>query len=153
MEWKLFAGVLEELKNEQCPDCKGHNTCEILYGNAEKYQKLSTNKRMPEWRGLDKEDRNFQALETIVNSLNSNNIKVIIFTTPLSKKYLENVPEDDINYFISKLKILEKNYDLQFYNLLDSYSGLKIWLDPTHVTLNDEGLIYTKDIAKLIRNL
>jgi len=46
LEWKLFAGVLEELKNEQCPDCKGHNICEILYGNAEKYQKLFPEKNI-----------------------------------------------------------------------------------------------------------
>jgi len=118
--------------------------------NREQLDEILKIDKIPIWRGLDIEDRNFLAFEKIINSLNSNNIKVIIFVTPVAKEYLEVIPEDDKNSFFSKLKTLEENYDLQFYNFLESYSELEIWFNTIHVTTSDEGLIYTRDIAGLI---
>ncbi len=93
-----------------------------------------------------------KALKDIINKLQENHIKVIIFTTPQHKFYLESLPNSYKESFNSILKNLSSTEHLQIYSLQYKYKDLKIWNDITHVAANENSTIFSQDIAKIILN-
>jgi len=90
------------------------------------------------------------ALKEIISKLQQNNIKTIVFTTPHHKSYLSITPPSVSANFNIIVKDLEKESNIRIYPFLKNYTELNIWNDPTHVAVNDQSLIYSEDIAKII---
>ncbi len=91
--------------------------------------------------------------EKIIDKLQENNIKVIVFTTPKSKYYLNVMPSSEKEHFDSILKDISNKHHVKiYYSLWDKYKDMVIWNDPTHVAINHDGLVYGTDIAKIILN-
>ncbi len=104
------------------------------------------------FRGIDVSDNNKEkiALQQIINELQKNNIKVILFTAPYHKIFLNKVTNDDEVEFTSLLKNMTKQYDVNVYFIHRNYENLDIWRDPYHIAVNSRAGIYTDDIAKII---
>jgi len=95
---------------------------------------------------------NVISFKKIINKLQENDIKTIIFTTPQSKYYLNAMSSSSKNTFEDLLDHLEKNFNVKIYPLQDKYQNLEIWSDPQHVAIFNNTQIYSNDIAEIILN-
>jgi hypothetical protein len=109
------------------------------------------NKNSLPFNGLSENDNEVIALNEIVKKFLQNNIKVIVFTTPYHKIYLDSLSESDKKTFNSIFDEISKNYGLKTYYLHDKYSSLNIWRDYKHTAMTKEGLVYSADVAKIIQ--
>lgn len=89
------------------------------------------------------------ALNEIVKELHKNNIKIVIFTTPHSKIYIDGLPPHQQELFKSLLEEL-KNSGVPVYDLTDRYENSLIFKDINHVAYNSNSSIYSQDILKII---
>lgn len=96
------------------------------------------------------ENQELLALKTIINDLKKNNIKVIVFATPVSRVYLDGLSDIQKGTFDSILENLYNESGVKIYNLTDKYADLPIWLELGHVAYNKNSSIYSKDVAKII---
>ena len=96
------------------------------------------------------ESNGFQAksLKNIIEILQKNEIKVVLFTTPVHKKYIEASSPNLIEDFNEFLEKISKDYGIPVYNFHDKYSELGSWRDNQHVIWGESA--YTKDIADII---
>ena len=93
---------------------------------------------------------NVIAFKEIIDKLHQNNIKIIIFTTPQSKYYLNAMPSSAKNTFDNLVLHLEKDSRVKIYSLQDKYKDLEIWGDPQHVAIFNNTSIYSTDVSKMI---
>ena len=99
---------------------------------------------------LPSENRDLSSLKEIIDRLQQNNIKVILFASP-QHKYLYDLVDDSEK--IAFKKILTNIHDttnLEIHLFTDKYSDLEIWRNTTHIAANKSGSIFSIDIAKLI---
>lgn len=90
-------------------------------------------------------------LRQIISKLQENNIKVILFTTPLSKAYLNSLNHDAENNFNDILDSIENDFDLVIYDFTDKYSELQVWTNPDHIAYNDKSMQFSEDIKSIIQ--
>ncbi len=91
-----------------------------------------------------------QNFKKIINELQKNDIKVVIFTTPLSGTYLSSLPQPEKNNFNMILENVKQEHNVKIYNFTAKYADLQIWTNLDHVVYNESGMIYSKDIAKMV---
>ena len=82
--------------------------------------------------------------------LEKNDIKLIIFTTPVSKYSLEGINEEDKENFNHILRNAGGNKTSNVYPLLDKYADFAIWYEPVHIAVNPEITIFNEDITNII---
>jgi len=99
-----------------------------------------------------KTNKDAKSLIEIIQKLKQNNIKIILFTTPHSKFYLNSISENQLDNFKTIIDELEKSYDVQIFYLHDKYANLEIWRDNEHIAENKNTIIYSNDIANIIKN-
>lgn len=99
---------------------------------------------------LPSENEDVIALKKIIDTLHKNNIKCILFLTPQNKMYLDTIPESEKQSFDEVLRNLSNENGEAIYSILDNYTNLQIWYDPTHVAINKNSIIYSKDIVGII---
>jgi hypothetical protein len=92
------------------------------------------------------------ALQEMIDLLHKNNIKIVIFTTPHQKFFVDGVPQTQKEIFNSILQYLNANSNVKIYDLTDKYADLPIWLNIEHVAYNPASSIYSNDIANIILN-
>jgi hypothetical protein len=104
------------------------------------------------FHGIGNPDKNteFIALNEIIDTLGKNHIKVLIFTTPYSKVYLDFLSDSDKQTYNSMLEELSKKSDTKVYSIYEKYANLPIWNNYDHVAYNKNSTIYSQDIAKMI---
>ena len=86
----------------------------------------------------------------LLEKLEKNNIKTIIFVTPHSKFYLNSYPENQAKAFQEILsKISEKNR-IEIYSLYEKYAEVNVWHDHTHLAVNINTNFYPEDVASFI---
>jgi len=90
------------------------------------------------------------ALEKIISTFKKNNIQVVFFTNPYHKLVIDNIDDSDTQKFISMLKNVSKEYDIDIFFLHDKYADLNIWRDPFHVAINPDASIFTNDVQEII---
>tara|TARA_Y100000996_G_scaffold158264_1_gene122067 strand:- start:489 stop:1439 length:951 start_codon:yes stop_codon:yes gene_type:complete len=89
-----------------------------------------------------------QSLNKIIDKLEKNDIKVIIFVTPHSKFYVDVYPENQKKVFLDIINsISEKN---KVYSLYDKYADHNVWTDHTHLAVNEDSNFYSNDVADFI---
>jgi hypothetical protein len=93
---------------------------------------------------------NLLYLKRIVDKLQNNDIKVILFITPHSKIFLDYFPENERNIFEDIIKNISITKDIVVYSEIDRYSDLNIWYDHTHLAVNNNTNFYSKDVSKMI---
>ncbi|MEO9309961.1 MAG: hypothetical protein ABI337_06665 [Nitrososphaera sp.] len=101
---------------------------------------------------LEAPDKNKQAeaLINLINEFEQNNIKVVLFLTPLNKYYLAEIPDSQHIIFNSIINHVINETGVSVYDLRYKYSEMPIWANISHVAFNKDSLIYSEDIAKII---
>jgi len=88
------------------------------------------------------------SLNKIIDKLEENDIKVIIFVTPHSKFYLDVYPENQSEIFSDIINFIsEKN---KVYSLYDRYADQNVWTDHTHLVVNEDSNFYSNDVTDFI---
>lgn len=90
------------------------------------------------------------ALGEIISELKKNNIKVILFTSPHHKVFLDSVGKSELTTFESLMKDIADQNDVDVYFLHDKYHSMNIWRDPHHIAVNSGSIIYSDDIASIL---
>lgn len=99
---------------------------------------------------FDKDNEKIVDLKKIISKLKQNNIKVILYTVPLPKTYLDSIPDKQKNDLRGLLNQITEEFDIKTYDLMDKYETLQIWSDISHVAVNPKAIIYSDDIAQII---
>ncbi len=102
------------------------------------------------WDDNIKKNQNICALHIIINELQKNDIKLVIFTTPLHKYYLDALSNSQKNEFKTLLQTLTNDYGLKIYQFEERYVGLNVWLDSSHFSTHQNVTIFNNDIAEMI---
>lgn len=105
-----------------------------------------------EFGGVDVSSNNKQrvALGEIISELKKNNIKVMLFTSPHHKVFLDSVGKSELTTFESLMKDIADQNDVDVYFLHDKYQNMNIWRDPHHIAVNSGSIIYSDDIASIL---
>jgi hypothetical protein len=106
----------------------------------------------PQANSLLESKTNIMSLNRIITKLQNNDIKIILFTTPLHPYYLDSIDEQRKINFQTFLDNLSKEYDIPIYKFEEKYSDLDIWNDANHITHNSTVSIFSNDIAKIIQS-
>jgi hypothetical protein len=93
---------------------------------------------------------NLLHLKKIVDKLQNNDIKVILFITPHSKIFLDYFPENERIIFEGIIKNISITNNIVVYSEIDRYSNLNIWHDHTHLAANNNTNFYSKEVSKMI---
>ena len=93
---------------------------------------------------------NLLYLKRIVDKLQENDIKVILFITPHSKIFLDYFPENERVIFENIIKNISITNEILVYSKIDRYSELNVWHDHTHLAVNNNTNFYSKDVSKFI---
>lgn len=104
------------------------------------------------FRGIDDLENNqeFMAFTKILQKLRNNGIKVVVFTVPNNKALLDTIPNSNVKIFTNTLNKISKDNDVNTYFLHDKYANLEIWGDLYHVAYNNDTIVYSDDITKII---
>lgn len=104
---------------------------------------------------IDMPRKNMQLahLKKILDAFTENNVKVVLFTTPLHQTYLNDLSDSTENNFELILEDIRENYkDIKIYDYTSKYSHLDIWANPDHIAYNKISMIYSDDITQMILN-
>lgn len=104
------------------------------------------------FRGVDTSHNNEEriALQKIITELKKNNIKVILFTSPHHKVFLDAVGESNLIVFESIMTEIAEQNDIGVHFLHNKYEKTDIWRDPHHIAVNKDAIIYSDDIAAIL---
>ncbi|NDF27732.1 MAG: hypothetical protein EB153_09340, partial [Nitrosopumilaceae archaeon] len=115
-------------------------------------EKTFASKYKVEFGGVDTSPQNKQriALEKIISELKKNNIKVILFTSPHHRVFIDGVGSSGIETFESLMRDISDENDVDVYFLHDKYKDMNIWRDPHHIAVNTKSIIYSDDIGDIL---
>ena len=102
-----------------------------------------------EFQTLDISDNSEEiiSLKKITSEFKKNNIKLILFSAP---KLIQDVNNDDLEFFEQTLVNYSEKYNIPVYFLHDRYVNMEIWRDSQHVAINNDTKIYTNDILEIL---
>jgi len=98
------------------------------------------------------DDLKTKDLKKIISELKKNDIDLILFSTPLSRTYLDEIYKTDIEIFESALQEISDEFDVKVYHFYDKYADLNVWYNISHVSTSQNASIYSTDIADIILN-
>lgn len=124
------------------------------FSNAELVEKYPRDKRSTQLAKIDPYVyyKNVNALKAIITEFKNNEIKVVIFTAPLSQVFLDKVSKSDKDLFTNTLDDISQEFNVPVYRLDEKFSDIGIWHNSWHVTMSEKGLVYGKEILKIIKN-
>ncbi|MBT5201535.1 MAG: hypothetical protein HOK63_05440 [Thaumarchaeota archaeon] len=102
------------------------------------------------WKDNDNKNQNVYALKKIITKLHNQEIKLVVFSTPLHEYYLKSLSDSQKNQFLSLKNKLIQQYDIKIYEFENKYEGLNIWKDISHISYHNNVTEYNKDIAEMI---
>jgi hypothetical protein len=105
------------------------------------------------FRGISEIQNNpeFVAFKKILQKLEKSEIKIIVYTVPHNQAYLDIISKNDMKLFTNSIEDITMNYNIPLYYLHDNYTNLEIWGDLYHVAYNNNTIIYSNDIAEIIK--
>ena len=96
------------------------------------------------------EEKQVRDLNSIIEKLYKNKIKIIIFSTPLHQNYLDLISPETKSNFSNILDRIRNTYDIKIYDFSDKYVNENIWFDIEHVAYNKKSSIFSEDITDII---
>ena len=101
-----------------------------------------------EFRGIDDsiENDEFIAANKIIETFESNGIKVLIFTPPYNELVFQHVEQNEREHFVEIMEKISEKFEIDVLYLHEKYAEEEIWKDPYHVAVNENTQIYTNDI-------
>ena len=102
------------------------------------------------FNGIDPKE--ISAFDKIIDTLKRNNIQVAVFANPYNKLWVDKISNSDRQLFNSTLEDAQYKYGMNLYSLQDKYNELNIWTDAMHVAYNQNSIIYSEDVSKIILN-
>ena len=91
-----------------------------------------------------------QHFEKIISEFQKNNIKVVIFTTPVHNLYYNTLSDSVKDDFNKLLERISKDYDVKIYDFSNEFGDMDIYWDLIHVSYNEKSLVYSESAAKII---
>ena len=103
---------------------------------------------------LDSQNKNKQiiSLKQMLLKLKENNVKVILFTTPHTKYYINSLEESNRQDFDLILKNISDEIIVPIYNFHNKYNDENIWYDNQHIVFGGADIMYNQDIGKMIQH-
>ena len=95
-------------------------------------------------------NKQVEFFKKMIQTFQSKNIKVVIFTTPLHDFYLAEMSDESKIAFNEILDEISNEFDIKIYHFTDKYSGLQIWNNLDHIAYNENSMIFTHDVAEMI---
>ena len=89
-------------------------------------------------------------LEKIIEKLQNHEIDIILITTPTHKMYRESISEESRKHFNPILEKISSNLGIKIVNYNEKYSDMNIWRDLSHIAYNQNAIIFSEDISKMI---
>lgn len=113
---------------------------------------LRTKMNLEEIGDIDSAPINENAIifNKIVKKIHENNIKLVVFTAPVSRYHLDHMGNDRIKAFHSVIDHISSQSNIHIYQFFDKYADLPIFTDLIHVSFNQDCNIYCQDISKII---
>jgi len=90
---------------------------------------------------------NFRA---IINEFQKNDIKVVLFTIPHHKLYLDSITPDAKLTFDQILDDTSNEFNVKIYDFQEDYIDFPYWYDVEHIAYVPESMEYYKEIASMI---
>jgi hypothetical protein len=146
-ETGLFPKDKIKLKNEQFFFFSEDQT---VIASNEQLKKLGVERTLAKVHQNPAGSDQLRAFKDTIEKLQKNNIRVVVFTLPLHKNYLQVVPEEDKKIFRDTLDEISQDYGVKIYDFTDKYSELNVWKDPYHIALNPKSIAFSRDIAQMI---
>jgi hypothetical protein len=91
-----------------------------------------------------------EKFEKIIDRLQNEDIQIVVFTTPLSGVYLDEIPESVKKSFKNILNDLSKKYGIEIYEYEEKYADKHIWNNLDHIAYNDKSIIFSDEIVEMI---
>jgi hypothetical protein len=113
---------------------------------------LSNDKVKSFWNGDLEYNAKFQSMKKIISKLQEHDIKIVILENPSASNLHHVISTAQKDSFQQILDDLGNMPNIKIYDFKNKYSELNIWKDRTHVAYSKEGMIFSKDIAKIIIN-
>lgn len=95
-------------------------------------------------------NKQVRSLIDLIHKFQQNNIKVVLFLTPLNKYYLLAIPDSQHIIFNSTINYVKDETSVSVYDLRYKYGEIPIWANISHVAFNEDSLIYSEDIVEII---
>ena len=104
--------------------------------------------------GLDQIENNleFMAFNKILYKLQNAGIPIIVYVVPHNQAHLDVISIDDVELFKTTMEQVTTQNNVPLYYIYDKYVDLEIWGDIYHVAYNNNTLIYSNDVAEIIKN-
>ena len=99
---------------------------------------------------FDSNNEEIEKFYEIIKALQNEEITVVVFTTPLSRVYLEELSKSTKISFDNILKNISEKYDVKIYEFEDKYTDLEIWNNVDHVAYNNKSIIFSNQITEMI---
>jgi hypothetical protein len=103
-----------------------------------------------EFRGINPEHENIDALKKIITKFQENDVKVVLFTTPYHPTFFKELSERDEKDFQKVIENIQNEMNVNVYQIHKEYTELDIWNDYAHIVRGGEAIIVTKDISEII---
>jgi len=89
-------------------------------------------------------------LKHMIRNFQENDIKISLFIVP-HHDYLISTESKEFKKSFNMIKAdLENSTEINIYPRIESYSEMQIWHDLNHIAVNNQTLIYSEDISKII---
>lgn len=90
-------------------------------------------------------------LKIIIKKFKENNIEIVIIITPIFKTFLDSLDSNSKKYFHEKLKNISNEFKVDVIDFSERYNNYEIWMDASHIALNEKSEIFSEDIAEIIK--
>jgi hypothetical protein len=97
-----------------------------------------------------KDNEEIEKFYSIIKTLQDEEITVVIFTTPLSRVYLDELSKSTKISFENILNDISEKNNIKIYEFEEKYSDLEIWNNVDHVAYNNKSIIFSNEIVKMI---
>ena len=99
------------------------------------------------------ENQQVTYLENILKEFQNNGINVILISTPTHEMYRGSIPQESREEFEPILENISKNLKIKVVNYNEKYSKMNIWRDLSHIAYNQNSIIFSEDISKMIKEM
>ncbi len=96
--------------------------------------------------GLSKE--NVNAISSMIDRFNKENIRVVFFVTPVHEIYMDQLPDSQKNSFDEQIRNFKQKHGISVYDFRHKYDEFLVWVNTSHIIANNP--VYDMDVAKMI---